>query len=269
MSCHAEGGCPLQMDGCRLFVDRAHPRNVGQRRAELLPFRRIFHRFLVDRQFQAFGVSRPPDIAVEAAKQSEAESERSRSDFGSSRSQWHSRRARSPILEGVPPEGQTEAFVQRARKRLQAHDAARQQLVYELTDSESRLSRLQEVARPQEAPIQTPPQEQPDMVTQTFAANGESVARRKRCYGRGIAWPCGETPGETAGFHVAQLRCCPAHADVDSSRFDHLDAGSPIRAAGGDDRGRHQENFGADVSAESRRRETCRVDRRHAWSLDA
>ena len=61
---------------------------------------------------------------------------------------------------------QTEAFVQKARKRLQVHDAERQQLVQELTESESRLSRLQEVARAQEAPVITPPHEQPDMATQ-------------------------------------------------------------------------------------------------------
>ena len=59
------------MDGCRLFADRAHLQNVDQRRAELLPFRRILHRFLVDRQLQAvkFRGSVPPDVAVEAAKQ--------------------------------------------------------------------------------------------------------------------------------------------------------------------------------------------------------
>ena len=48
----------------------------------------------------------------------------------------------------------------------QVHDAERQQLVQELTESESRLSRLQEVARAQEAPVITPPHEQPDMATQ-------------------------------------------------------------------------------------------------------
>ena len=37
---------------------------------------------------------------------------------------------------------QTEAFVERARKRLQAHGAARQQLVQELEEGEGRLSRL-------------------------------------------------------------------------------------------------------------------------------
>ena len=61
---------------------------------------------------------------------------------------------------------QTEAFVQRARKGLQVYDAERQQLVQELTESESQLSRLREVARAQEAPVITPPQEQPDMATQ-------------------------------------------------------------------------------------------------------
>ena len=56
----------------------------------------------------------------------------------------HSRRSRSASFEREPSEGQTsssrtshqcfvesEAFVERARKRLQAHDAARQQVVQE------------------------------------------------------------------------------------------------------------------------------------------
>ena len=82
-----------------------------------------------------------------------AESEWSRSGFGRSRSPevqflkdslQKARRAAQerPITVLL---SQTEAFVQRARKRLQAHDTARQQLVQELTGSESRLSRLQEV----------------------------------------------------------------------------------------------------------------------------
>ena len=47
---------------------------------------------------------------------------------------------------------QTEAFVQRARKRHQVHDTERQPFVQELTENEGRLSRLQEVVRAQEAP---------------------------------------------------------------------------------------------------------------------
>ena len=61
---------------------------------------------------------------------------------------------------------QTEAFVERARKRLQAHDAARQQLVQELEKSEGRLSRLQEAARTQEATVQPTPEARSDTATQ-------------------------------------------------------------------------------------------------------
>ena len=61
---------------------------------------------------------------------------------------------------------QTEAFVERARKRLQAHDAARQQLVQELEEGEGRLSRLQEVVRTQEVTVQPAQEVRTDTATQ-------------------------------------------------------------------------------------------------------
>ena len=73
---------------------------------------------------------------------------------------------------------QTEAFVERARKRLQAHDAARQQLVEELEEGEGRLSRLQEAARTQEATVRPAQEVRTDTVDASpiVATNGEQIA---------------------------------------------------------------------------------------------
>ena len=60
---------------------------------------------------------------------------------------------------------QTEAFVERARKCLQAHDAARQQLVQELEEGEGRLSRL-EAARTHEVAVQPAQEVRTDTATQ-------------------------------------------------------------------------------------------------------
>ena len=60
---------------------------------------------------------------------------------------------------------QTEAFVERARKRLQAHDAQKQ-LVQELEEGEGRLSRLQEAVRTQEATVRPAQEVRTDTVTQ-------------------------------------------------------------------------------------------------------
>ena len=95
------------------------------------------------------------------------------------------------------------------------------------------------------------------------ATNGEQIARGEGCSCRRTAWPRGAAPGQAARVPVAYSRGCTAHADVDSSRFKQLDFGSRLRFAGGDECGGHQASVGIDVSSESRRRETCRIDRRH------
>ena len=88
----------------------------------------------------------------------EEEGWRPRSGCCSSRSSGHSRWSRSQTAAQERPINallsQTEAFVERARKRLQAHDAA------------GRLSRLQEAARTQEATVQPTPEARSDTATQ-------------------------------------------------------------------------------------------------------
>ena len=80
-----EGGCPLQMDGCRLFTDplTAPPADSSRPLASTLK-----------------ATWKRADVAVEVAKQRV-------SGLVAVLAALAARRARNPILEGVPPEGQT------------------------------------------------------------------------------------------------------------------------------------------------------------------
>ena len=100
------------------------------------------------RQPQKGWVSVPPEVAAQAAS-------------GSSANGWDDRRPRSPDVEGVEcfskakrsaqerplPQhiSHTDSYLVRARKRLTAHDAARQQLVTNVEESEALLERLRAV----------------------------------------------------------------------------------------------------------------------------
>ena len=131
--------------------------------------------FIVARQFQAIGVN--PRCPWERASRRRVE--QSRRGFGRSRSRWL-----TPI---TVISSLTEAFVQRVRKRLQAHDAARQQFVQELIYERAKIG------------------------CRDWRHQFKPHKRSSQTWSRMDEECRGETPGETAGFtitHVMLSRPC-------------------------------------------------------------
>ena len=113
---------------------------------------------------------------------------------------------------------QSEAFVERARKRLAVHDAERHRLAEELEESEARLGRLREVA------AQAPAAPLPDLGTQVQNLRQlvnwlqeERDAMAQELHGIAVERP------------RARQRTCPPHvlrgsdANSDSTRVERMD----------------------------------------------
>ena len=140
------------MDGCRLSVSRISQRSIAQLlgATNAISFRSwtdCTHRSLASTQ-NAF-----QHVASGRRGGSEDEGRRDRGRFGSIGGCWNDSRPRSDGKAFSGQErpidvhlSQPESFVERARKRLIAHEAARQQLVPELEESEARLARFRDVA---------------------------------------------------------------------------------------------------------------------------
>ena len=77
---------------------------------------------------------------------------------------------------------QPESVVERSRKRLIAHEAARQQLVHELEESEARQARLRDVA------VQAPPAPLPDVGTQVKCLQQMVNQHRGERDARAVPW---------------------------------------------------------------------------------
>ena len=114
---------------------------------------------------------------------------------------------------------QSEAFVERARKRLVAHDAARQQFVTELEESEARLVRLRQVA------AHSPPMPPPVAGRTECVDRAAPGASRRLRVGQKLS-PSHVLNGSTPQMPTVQMELSDWMQDRQSDMQDALNSGN-------------------------------------------
>ena len=170
--CLAGDGAPSQMVGYRSSAGLTHLRRVGPKLAAIqqtfIPSRTKSVRSKVGGRPQQFRASAPPEVVVEAAKNSVDGIEAALGALAAMGTidgpevqvlkdclSRVKRSAQERLL--AIQNSQTESHLERARKRLTAHDAARQTLVTDTEQSEGRLERLRAAAATADAILRPRP----------------------------------------------------------------------------------------------------------------
>ena len=260
------------MDGCRSSADFDHRQRVGPK----LPAAHHLHRSVrtkSDDRAQA-GCAHHNQFARMCLQRSRCSQKTCRGDrdrIGSSGSSGDNRWPGGPRVEILPLQGeafrqratsgvqqisQTESCLERARKRLTAHDEARQALVTDVEESEARLERLRAAAVAAESvPLPRSSSEVQNQV-QNLQQRVNQLQEERDALAREL---------QGALVERQKVRQRLSHAFGRSQR---LDARTPRRVARSNERRTLFEGARTDIDVVERCREDVRDDRRHDVLID-